>query len=78
MSWLGWIIAALILSPLWWRVAQHARRVDELHGDKFGGLPAAIYKAAAATAALIALFAIAEVLQHLGISSAENTDLGLF
>lgn len=78
MSWLGWTIAALILSPLWWSVAQHARRTDELHGDQLGGLPEAIYKAAAATAALIALFAIAVVLQHLGVSGAENTDLGLF
>lgn len=66
MSCLAWIIAAVVLCPAWWRVAQEAERLrSEGRGDT-GRLPVLLHKAALYTAGMIAVLALVALIAAVG------------
>lgn len=77
MSWLGWVIAAVVLCPLWWRVAREADKLRRTDVPGLGGLPPALYSAAFATAVLIALAALAAIYAASGAHVPDDVSLGL-
>lgn len=78
MSWFAWVVAAVVLCPVWWWVAKAADKLSRKEGGELGRLSGAIYWAALTTSMIPALFAAAALHQRLGIYTPDDKEIGLF